>query len=224
MLAVGGCAASISPEGARFLTTAGPTGDYGLALRSVEDRRFDGVVRQRFDFSCGSAALATLLRHHYADRIDERQTFLGMWRDGDQAQIRRVGFSLLDMKRYLAGRRLAADGYQVTLDQVAQAGVPGIALISIRNYKHFVVVKGVTPTDVLVGDPSTGMQVYPRDRFQAAWNGIYFVINDRQDQGRAAFNRGTQWATVARAPVGTDFHDPLSLQALSITAPFYRDF
>ena len=221
-LATAGCAAS--PAGpSRFVVTTGAVGDYRVPVGSMIERRYAGVVRQKYDFSCGSAALATLLRHHYDFDVAETTAFRGMWARGDQAQIRRLGFSLLDMKRWLASRGLAADGYKVPLDRVAQTGVPGIALIAVKNYRHFVVVKGVSAREVLVGDPSTGLKAMPRAQFEAAWNGIYFVLSEDQALAKSRFNRERQWAAFARAPIGGGFHDPLSQQALALTAPFYGD-
>lgn len=222
-LALSGCAATVTTQPG-FLSGTGPTGDFALPVQSVEDRRFHTVVRQRFDFSCGSAALATLLHYHYARPVDEKAVFAGMWAEGDRVAIQKVGFSLLDMKRYLAASGFRADGFKVSLDQVQKTGIPGIALITVRNYRHFVVVKGVRDDEVLLGDPSTGLRGMPRADFQKAWNGIYFVLNSQQDVGRSAFNHDAQWASYTRAPVGGRFVDPLSLQALSLTAPFYRDF
>ena len=221
-LATAGCAAA--PSGPpRFVTTGGAVGDFRVPVASVIDRRYAGVVRQKYDFSCGSAALATLLRHHYDLDVVETTAFRGMWAKGDQAQIRRLGFSLLDMKRWLASRGLAADGYKVPLAKIAETGVPGIALIAVRNYRHFVVVKGVSADEVLLGDPSTGVQVMPRARFEAAWNGIYFVLSEDQALAKSRFNRQRQWAAFARAPVGGRFYEPVSQQALSLTAPFFGD-
>ncbi|TCP33631.1 C39 family peptidase [Sphingomonas sp. BK235] len=202
---------------------AGPVGDYSVPVRSMAERRFDGIVRQRFDFSCGSAALATLLRFHYDFDVREDLAFRGMWLRGDQQQIRRLGFSLLDMKRWLASRGLRADGYKVPLEKVRQTGVPGIALISVRNYRHFVVVKGVSASEVLLGDPSSGVSVMPRAAFERVWNGIYFVLADDQALARSRFNRDAQWLAYARAPIGGRFSDPVSQQALAITAPSYGD-
>ena len=221
--ALTGCTAAVDGP-ARFAGAAGPAGDYAVPVESVEDRRFASVVRQRYDFSCGSAALATLLRYHYGKMGGEEQVFRGMWAEGDRAQIRRLGFSLLDMKRYLASIGHKADGFEVTLDEVAQAGVPGIALINLDGYRHFVVVKGVSDQEVLVGDPALGLRPMRREAFTKAWNGIYFALNDSLARGRASFNRGVQWAQVPRAPAGAGFTDPISQQALMLSAPFYRDF
>lgn len=216
------CGAQVSGA-SHFLAPVGPVGDYSVPVRSVAEQRFAGVVRQKYDFSCGSAALATLLRFHYDFDVAEATAFRGMWTRGDQAQIRRLGFSLLDMKRWLASRGLAADGYKVPLAKIAETGIPGIALIAVKNYRHFVVVKGVHRDEVLLGDPSSGLSIMPRREFESAWNGIYFVLTEDQALAKSRFNRERQWAAFARAPVGGRFADPVSQQALSLTAPFYGD-
>lgn len=223
-LALAGCQTANPSGGAAFASATGPIGDFRVPVQTFVDSRFATVVRQRYDFSCGSAALATLLRFHYGSPEGEDTAFRGMWAKGDRDQIRRLGFSLLDMKRYLASRGIEADGFQVSLDEVAKAGVPGIALINLKGYRHFVVVKGVAGGDVLVGDPALGLRTMPAAEFKSVWNGVYFALNSDLPRGRAAFNRDAQWARYARAPVSTVFTQPLSQQALMLTAPFYRDF
>jgi hypothetical protein len=221
--ALAACQGTLSEEAA-ISGGFGPVGDVRVPIASVEERRFATVIRQRYDFSCGSAALATLLRYHYGLGQDEEAAFRGMWAKGDRDQIRRLGFSLLDMKRYLAALGLDADGFEVTLHEVAKAGVPGIALVNLGGYRHFVVVKGVANGEVLVGDPALGLKPMKERDFKAAWNGVYFAVNSRLEKGRANFNRDAQWAQFARAPAGAGFTDPLSQQALMLTAPFYREF
>lgn len=201
-----------------------PAADVVVPVGSVEQRRFATVIRQGYDFSCGSASLATLLRFHYDDPQTEESVFRGMWARGDRAQIRRLGFSLLDMKRFLAGRGMNADGYQVTLEQIERAAVPGIALVTINGYRHFVVVKGVANGEVLVGDPALGLRSVPAAEFAASWNGIYFIIDPAGAPRTGRFNAPGQWASYTRAPLGSRFSDPISNQALALTAPFYRDF
>lgn len=222
LVLTGACAATVE-GGPRFVTSAALTGDYAVPVASLDQTRFAGVIRQQYDFSCGSAALATLLRYSYDYDVGEAKAFRGMWAEGDREQIRRVGFSLLDMKRWLASRGLQADGFQVTLDQVAETRVPGIALISVNNYRHFVVVKGIRGDEVLVGDPSLGLTVMTRAQFSQAWNGIYFVLTGEQERGRKQFTGDRFWASYNRAPVGANLADPVSQQALMLTAPFIGD-
>src|SRR5262245_35750624 len=42
-----------------------------LPSRTMKDLRDQDVVKQRFDFSCGAAALATLLRYGFGENISE---------------------------------------------------------------------------------------------------------------------------------------------------------
>lgn len=212
---MGGCTAGDLEGGTRL---ALGQGEVAMPVRDMVSRRFLTVVRQQYDFSCGSAALATLLNYHYADPHTEQTAFLGMWRDGDRAQIRRLGFSLLDMKRYLAARGIASDGYRVSLQQIADARTPGIALIDTNGYKHFVVVKGLDGGNILIGDPALGLRQVSSAEFQKMWNGILFAINGRTDVAKASFGRNEEWALVPRGRSLLSMQ-PVSQQALALTRP-----
>ncbi len=82
-------------------------------------RAFSRVWHQQYDFSCGSAALATLITFQYDRPIDETTVFKEMYAVGDQNEIRSKSFSLLDMKRFLESRGYTADGVRSPLDTLA---------------------------------------------------------------------------------------------------------
>jgi uncharacterized protein len=193
-----------------------PGGDFMLPVKSMVERRYLTVVRQQYDFSCGSAALATLLNYHYGDPQNEKSIFIGMWKEGDRAQIRRYGFSLLDMKRYLSARGIRADGYKVSVADIERTGVPGIAMINMKGYKHFVVIKGVERGQVLIGDPSLGMRLIDTETFGGMWNGILFALGDEVERGKSSFGRADEWALVPRSRA-TMLMEPASHQALALT-------
>jgi predicted double-glycine peptidase len=178
------------------------TGGASLNLRvsSIRARRFATTIRQQYDFSCGSAAVATLLTFHYDRPTDEATVFRAMLEAGDEERIRSLGFSLLDMQRYLATRGLNANGYRLSLDRLAEARVPAIALIDNNGYRHFVVVRGVSADRVLLADPNLGTRTITRSRFEASWNGVLFVILDAPEQGQAGFGRPDDWDVRPRAP------------------------
>jgi predicted double-glycine peptidase len=170
---------------------------YLAPVVSWRDMPFRTVVRQRYDYSCGSAALATLLRDHYGRSVDEAQVFRAMYAVGDQAKIRQVGFSLLDMKTYLASTGLAADGYRETVADLAASRTPAIAVITVGPYRHFVVVKGVANGRVLVGDPALGLKAYTLADFSKVWGGVVLLV--RPQERPAAFNRPDEWGSFPRA-------------------------
>ena len=123
-----------------------------------------------------------------------------MWAVGDQARIRELGFSLLEMKKYLESINLKADGFQVSLDRIQEIGVPGIALIEVRGYRHFVVIKGITDKTILVGDPSTGIASFPRSEFEKRWDGVILFIRSDVALGKANFNNLKDWRLTPSSP------------------------
>ncbi len=176
-------------------------GSARIKVASIKERRFKATVRQQYDYSCGSAALATLLTYHYDDPVSEELTFKYMWDHGEQEKIRHEGFSLLDIKEYLEANGYRANGYVVPLEKLVEVGIPAIALIQENGYNHFVVVKGVKDGKVLVGDPSVGSRIIPRADFEKMWtNGILFAIIGRREQ--AIFNDGKDWQIRPKAPLG----------------------
>ncbi len=44
-----------------------------VPLKSMKDLRDEKLVKQRFDYSCGAAALATILRYGFGDEVTERE-------------------------------------------------------------------------------------------------------------------------------------------------------
>lgn len=178
-------------------------GTFGVRVTSIKEARFNNVIQQQYDFSCGSAAVATVLTYHYEHPTSEATVFTRMYEQGDQETIRTDGFSLLDMKTFLESEGYASDGYRVGLEKLTEAGIPGIVLIDTKGYRHFVVVKGVTDDEVLVADPAMGNKVYDRAEFEAMWNDIVFVILDDQEVAARHFNVADEWNVRQKAPMGT---------------------
>lgn len=174
---------------------AGP--DHVAAISRSEQKAdqllFQATVRQRHDFSCGAAALATLLIYHYGVMVTDGEVFDAMLKEGDEKKIRAEGFSMLHMKKYLDVSGYDSAGYQLSLDRLADIGLPGIALITYRGFNHFVVIKGVSLTEVLLGDPLLGIRTIPRSTFANIWNGMIFIIRSQPEVGLVSFNRDWEW-------------------------------
>lgn len=202
---------------ARFVSAGGMA--FNVKVKSFKERKWHSVVRQQRDFSCGSAAVATLLSYHYDRPTEEAEVFDAMFAIGDRKKIMAQGFSLLDMKRFLDARGYTADGFRVPLEKLSEVGVPAIVLLNLQGYKHFVVIKGVTPEDVLVGDPSRGIQRYKRAEFEELLeNDIVFVIRTKTDIAQANFNLVSDWGAHPKAPFGAAL-SPNSLANITIYLP-----
>lgn len=195
---------------------------YQVRVDSIKSMRSAGTLRQQFDFSCGSAALATLLTHHYGRPVSEQFVFERMYATGNQAVIRRQGFSLLDMRRFLQTLGYRADGFQLPLARLAEARLPAIVLISTGGYQHFVVIKGIDQGRVLIGDPAAGTLALPLRRFEKMWvNRILFVIHGHPRQ--PAFNAAADWRAAPRVAL-SDALKRDSLDALTLPKHGPGDF
>jgi predicted double-glycine peptidase len=165
-----------------------------VPIRTLRQRKYAGIVRQQYDFSCGSAALASLLTYHYDIPRTESDVFLAMWQAGEKELIRARGFSLLDMKLYLNRHGVLADGFNVPFEKLNELALPGIALVNINGYSHFVVVKGVRGEEVLIGDPSVGLVVRSKEEFLNSWDGTMLFLKGFVPWGRASWNRPVEWS------------------------------
>lgn len=198
-----------APAVAGALDVRAPGAAYSMRVTSLKEARYRTTIPQRYDFSCGSAATATLLTYHFGQPVTEAEVFEAMFATGDQARIRKEGFSLLDMRRFLASRGFEADGFELPLEKLDEQGLPAIVLLNDRGYRHFVVVKGLRDGRVLLGDPARGTRAMSRAKFDSLWdNRVLFVVHNRSDLAR--FNHDRDWRTAPGAPL----HAGISRQGL----------
>jgi predicted double-glycine peptidase len=159
-------------------------------LRSMKDLRDQNVVKQRFDFSCGAAALATLLRYGFGQSVTEGQILVGLFdlpTEDEKADRRRTGFSLLDMQRVARAQGYDAEGFRLEPAQLSMLGGPVIVYIEPRGYKHFAVLRGIVGDRVYLADPSRGNVRMPIHTFLDSWlqdddRGIIFAVEPKSAQ------------------------------------------
>ena len=149
-------------------------------LSGMRALRYTNMVAQEHDFSCGAAALATILDYGYGFHLSETQAIEGlMRRAGDPAEVLKNGFSMLDMKNYAESLGLRAVGFQVNMAAMDQLRIPVIVLLDIRGYSHFVVVKKVNEDLVFISDPALGNRSIDVADFRRDWHGLVLAIVGR---------------------------------------------
>lgn len=147
-----------------------------LPMKSLRDMRYQNMVRQKQDFTCGAAALATILQYMFGKEITEQEIIHNMLANTDPKIVQERGFSLLDMKNYVERIGLRGRGYRIDGTTLHTLKIPVIALQTTRGFAHFVVVKRVHGGMVYIADPALGHRQLPIDEFTAAWNGIVFAV------------------------------------------------
>lgn len=156
------------------------SGQIRVKVKSLADLRFRNMTRQSQDLSCGAAAVATLLTHAYGMPREENEIinaiFSGVPEEAQQ-KIAAQGFSLLELKRYLESQGFVAGGFEMkSVDKLTNLKVPVIALVNVRGYNHFVVIKRVLNGRVLIADPAFGNTRPTMEAFAGQWNGIILAV------------------------------------------------
>ena len=146
------------------------------------EQQFRGIVKQAYDYSCGSAALTTLLNGYIGEKLNERQTMDGLMRYGEYDRIvERRSFSLLDMKRFVSALGMNSGGYRGEFSDLISLKQPAIIPITYAGFKHFVVFKTYKDGRVFVADPALGNLSFSADHFQELWdNNTLFIIEPPQ--------------------------------------------
>jgi len=195
-------------------------GLYRVEVKSYKEQQFGDVFRQQYDYSCGSAALATLLSYHYETPSEEEEIFSVMYQSGDKAKIEKHGFSLRDMKMYLEKQGFIADGYRLDIKKVRELGVPGITLVNFDGYMHFVTIKGVGDEYVILGDPSRGTVKLTIEQFNKYYQGIVLLIKNHVDRGRGSFIKDDHYAVYTAAPLDSAItRDSLGIFSSTLPEP-----
>ncbi len=191
----------INPAHADVILDRTSGGDFNVKVMSWWEIPFRSVVRQKYDFSCGSAAVATLLSFHYGRPTNEQEAFKAMWEKGDQTLIKKSGFSMFDMKNYLTSVGFETQGYRFTIDQLRHSKRPVIVLLDLKGFKHFVVVKGMNDQYVLTGDPVIGLSQYKIKDFEQRWNNIALAVVQKPNIPAGRYNLAGDWGPWSKAPL-----------------------
>ncbi|MDA7979067.1 MAG: C39 family peptidase [Pirellulales bacterium] len=149
----------------------------------MEIKRQNIVMQQR-DFSCGAAALATMLTYHIGDKTSEYQLLVGLDELLTQEELlERIqkGLTLTDLRRLSNKFDYNASILKMTLQGLAKSKTPIIVGIVVNEYDHFVVFRGLDGKYVYLADPARGNLRVPIREFLGQWQqnlGLVVVPKD----------------------------------------------
>ncbi len=123
-------------------------------------------------YSCGAAALATILKSFgiYATE-NELATLAGT----DE-----TGASFYGLKTAAQSMGVSAIGARLTVDQLK---TNYLVVLDIDGKKHFEIIKNITTTTVYLFDPNLGNIEMPLDKFNEMYTGVALVLNDTLPPG-----------------------------------------
>jgi len=169
------------PQGYVFYqhpTHQGAVEERGIVVKPVSEFKYQNVVRQAYDYSCGSAALTTVLNGYLGREFEERQIMEGLMRFGEYDKIvERRGFSLLDMKKLATALGHPSGGFKASIEDLKTLDHPAVVPIHYSGFKHFVVLKKYQDDHVYIADPALGNISFTLEKFKEVWtDNVLFIV------------------------------------------------
>jgi uncharacterized protein len=160
-------------------------GEPNVQRHTWKELRDMNVVKQEKDYSCGAAALATLMIYYFGDKITEEDilTRLNSFMTEEEREKKTlVGFSLLDLKKVAQSMGYRAAGFKIAAEQLARLTAPVMVFVEPRGYKHFAVFRGMSWRRVYLADPSRGNLRMSLEQFLDEWGQIIFVLGKQGEE------------------------------------------
>lgn len=141
------------------------------SVSSVKELRERDVVMQERDYSCGSAALSTIMTYYMYQPVSEAEIIEFILKTGDlKTIVARRGFSLLDLKRFATAKGATAQGFGMDLESLSELDGPIIVPMKIRGRDHFAIYLGTREGRVFLADPAVGRRTMPGEDFDRLWS------------------------------------------------------
>jgi uncharacterized protein len=117
------------------------------------------IVMQKRDYSCGAAALATILVYYWGDNVTEDQILLTIQKilTPEEMEDRiKKGLAISDLRRAAVEMGYLSTIGTLTFQKLTESKVPLIVGITHKKFDHFVVYRGVDCDWVYLADPIRG--------------------------------------------------------------------
>jgi predicted double-glycine peptidase len=184
-------------------------------LKTWKDVVEYNIVMQKFDYSCGPAAMATLMTYYFQDEVTEREILLNIVSSlsAEEFENRKdEGLSLLDLKQYAEQRGYQAVGIRLEVSSLPKLRGPVLVYLETADFKHFAILRGIREDRVYIADPSRGNVRMSISDFIREWPGIALAI------GKEGFGAPSNY------PLALDYESPFRPELQAARRNLYLGF
>jgi len=147
---------------------------FGRSVLTWNEIKYQNVIMQEKDYSCGAASVATVLKYFWGKEVSEADVLIALERSlKPQALKDRVenGLTMADLK--IVSERLgydAAVGKLPSVEKLREAKIPLVVAIKVeKDLSHFVVYRGEANGFVYLADPVLGNIRMSESEFARIW-------------------------------------------------------
>lgn len=146
--------------------------NFQVHVKTWKDFRDQNVVKQKRDYSCGAAALATVARYYWGDNVTEDQV-LRIVEDSltaDELKDRmQNGLAISDLRQAAVKMGYLSSIGRLSIAKLHEAKIPLVVALRLEKSNHFMVVRGIEYGWVYLADPIRGNIRMPLWEFEEKW-------------------------------------------------------
>jgi predicted double-glycine peptidase len=162
-------------------------GRYELALgRAITERpktyldlKFAYTVRQQRDFTCGAAALASILKYHYGMPVTEEMIFwmiVNRYKPEELKQKAEQGFSFEDLIYVAEKLGFKSQAAVIDIAELQKLNGPVILQLNLKRFDHFAVLRKKTDDLAYMSDPLVGQTTLDNAEFKTEFKGPVLAV------------------------------------------------
>jgi predicted double-glycine peptidase len=147
--------------------------------KSWQSQKFQAITKQWRDFSCGPAAISTLISSYLGGDMNEEKVWQQIKTQSDTAHIAVIeknGASFLDLKKATVALGYQAEGYKINFEELLKITDPVIVHMNKLGFKHYSVYRGHFSGRVYLADSLRGNITLSQAQFQAEWSGNVLAV------------------------------------------------
>ncbi len=126
------------------------------SIKSWSEIQNKNLVRQKYDYSCGSASVSTIMKYYYNQNISEidvLNTILSIKSIDEKADL---DLSFMDLSKYIKSINFKPIGFALNIQTLKKLNIPVIIFLKLSKSEHFTVFRGIDENNIYLADPSFG--------------------------------------------------------------------
>ena len=148
-------------------------------LKSAYELKWENITPQEYDYTCGAAALSTLIYGYFGEYISESKIInqlINNLNEKDIDIVKKQGFNMLHLKYVAEYFGYDAVGVKIDINTLYRLKGPVIIVLQTSNGNHYVVFKNIVKDRVFIADSINGNYIMTTSYLSSVWDGTALIL------------------------------------------------
>lgn len=151
-------------------------------LKSAYELKWENITPQEYDYTCGAAALSTLIYGYFGEYISESKIInqlINNLNEKDIDIVKKQGFNMLHLKYVAEYFGYDAVGVKIDINTLYRLKGPVIIVLQTSNGNHYVVFKNIVKDRVFIADSINGNYIMTTSYLSSVWDGTALILGKK---------------------------------------------